>query len=438
MARQQKKKTKKPAASETERLIKARLGYTCSMPACGNRGRLLHHIDGNPANEDPANLLLFCAECNARVADGGIDSDALSMIKQALEMQSASPEALAEMKDDVIARIEALVGRQDEPKMLDEADRGTRESDPKIEAAASQVLAFEKAGIALPAEILRPLAASLYASDALEPALAVHLMIDPEAATPIDAYNRAVLFDESGRKDESEKAYRSAVQADPSFAQAWANLGVLLREEERPEDAEQALRKAIEADPNYAPAWSSLGILLSRTEREDQAEEAFRKAVEVDPGFAPAWSNLGCILKDAGQVDEAEKAYRRAVEAAPNDADLRNGLAYFLLEIGKPAEAEAEVREALKLDPECAYAHATLGLLLLERGELEEGRKGYERAIELHPNDKPLRQKYHYEYGRALARKGEAWHARKELTKALKVKVDYIPEEEIEAELAKV
>lgn len=436
MAKQQKKKAKKPAMSEAERLIKAQAGYTCAMPACGSSGRTLYHIDGNPANQDPANMLLFCAECHARAASGELDAETIGMIKQSVEMRSASPEDLEAMKNEVIARIEALVGRMDEPKMIDEAEWGTREPDPKIEVVAGQILILNEAKIVLATAVLRPLALALYASNMLNTALAVQVAIAPETASPIDAYNMAVILDGLGRKDEAEDLYRSAVGKDPSFAQAWANLGVLLREAGNPEESEKALRKAIEADASYAPAWSSLGILLNQTERDDEAEEAFRKATEINPGFAPAWSNLAGMLKDSGRVEDGESAYRKAVEVAPDDADLRNGLAYYLLEAGKPDEAETQVREALRLDPDCAYAHATLGLLLLQRGELDEGRAGYERAIELHPNDKPLRQKYYFEYGRALAAKGEVWHARKELTKALKVKTGYIPEEEIEAVLA--
>lgn len=436
MAKQQKKKTKKPGSSEAERIIKAQAGYTCAMPACGTRGRILYYIDGKPANQDPANMLLFCAECHARAASGELDAETIGMIKQSVEMRGASPEDLEAMKDEVIARIEVLVGRMDEPKMIDEADWGTHDPDPKIEIVAGQTLVLNEAKVLLPAGVLRPLAATLYASNMLNTALAVQTAIEPETASPIDAYNRAVILDGLGRKDEAEDLYRSAARKDPSFAQAWANLGVLLREADKPEESEKALRKAVETDPDNAAAWSSLGILLDQTERDDEAEEAFRKATEIDPGFAPAWSNLGGLLKDTGRAEEGEAAYRKAVELAPEDADLRNGFAYYLLESGKPDEAETQVREALRLDPDCAYAHATLGLLLIHRGDLDEGRAGYERAIELHPNDKPLRQKYHFEYGRALALKGEAWHARKELTKALKVKTDYISEEEIEAVLA--
>ena len=93
---------------------------------------------------------------------------------------------------------------------------------------------------------------------------------------------------------------------------------------------------------------------------------------------------------------------------------------------------------AARTDPDCCYANATLALLSFEKDDLEGGRKGYGRAIELAPDDLDLQQKYHYEYGRALARNGKTENARGELQAAIEVDSDYIPKEQIEAELAKL
>ena len=44
------------------RILRAR-GRTCQQ--CGDGGRLeLHHVDGNPANDDPRNLRLLCPDCH--------------------------------------------------------------------------------------------------------------------------------------------------------------------------------------------------------------------------------------------------------------------------------------------------------------------------------------------------------------------------------------
>jgi len=75
---------------------------------------------------------------------------------------------------------------------------------------------------------------------------------------------------------------------------------------------------------------------------------------------------------------------------------------------------------------------------MFEKGDLERGRDEYHRAIELRPDDLPLQQKYHFEYGRALAQNGREGEARENLQAALDTNTDYIPKEQIEAELAKL
>ena len=43
-------------------------GRTCQQ--CGDGGRLeLHHDDGNPANDDPANLRLLCHDCHVEATE---------------------------------------------------------------------------------------------------------------------------------------------------------------------------------------------------------------------------------------------------------------------------------------------------------------------------------------------------------------------------------
>ena len=45
-----------------DRIMRAR-GRTCEQ--CGDGGRLeLHHVDGDPSNDAPGNLMLLCLDCH--------------------------------------------------------------------------------------------------------------------------------------------------------------------------------------------------------------------------------------------------------------------------------------------------------------------------------------------------------------------------------------
>ena len=471
-SKQDKKRT--PVPVEIERQVYVEAGFRCSVPRCPNNTPLeTHHIDYDPSNNDPANLLVLCSNCHGRATRREIDRKACLMIKQQLSLQGLGREDLLEVRDNIIAEIRNAVPSQDEAKPLLEKDRGTQRPNGRIEAAASQVMTFNEASIPLPTEILRSIAYSLYTSGELHAALEIQRIV-MKSGTPIatDHYNLGLLLYKTDRKEAAEEAYRKALDADPENADAWSdlgvvlyetdrkepaeeayhkalgvapenarvwfNLGILLKHSGRVEEAEQAYHKAIDSDPKFAEAWSNLGVLLSETDRKETAEEAYRKAIEIDPQRATPWTNLGRLLEATGRREEAAEAGRKAMEAGAHNAGEHNSLAYLLWECGRFEDAELEVMEALKDDPNHVYAHATLGLLRLEQNDLDAGRQGYEKAIGFVPDNKDLQQKYHYEYGRALARNERPEEARKELEVARGVDATYVPREQIEAELAKL
>jgi tetratricopeptide (TPR) repeat protein len=56
------------------------------------------------------------------------------------------------------------------------------------------------------------------------------------------------------RNVEAEAALRAATRVDPTFAEAWYNLGDLLDEQGRSEAAIEFLRQALQAASDYADA----------------------------------------------------------------------------------------------------------------------------------------------------------------------------------------
>lgn len=366
-----KKKVRTPVPAEVEQIVMAEAGDRCCMPSCANTADLvIHHIDGNPSNHDPANLLAMCSVCHGRTNTGEIDRKSCKAIKREVALRGAPAEELERIKQEVATEIYALVDQEDEPRPLKVDDKGARVLDQRLESAANQALTFEKAGVRLPLGILRALVTELHKAGAFESALAVQeAIMGGEDISPVDHFN--------------------------------------------------------------------LGILLNEAGRGEPAGAAFRAAMDSVAGNAEALSSLAGHLHDADRP-EAEDAYRKAIEADPKDSQWHNSLAYYLWQNDRPEESEAEARAALEIDPDEAYAHATLGLLLLDKDDLVGGREGYERAVEMNPDDLPLLQRYHYEYGRALGRNGRTDDARRELLSALRVDSKYIPKERIEAELAKL
>jgi Flp pilus assembly protein TadD len=85
----------------------------------------------------------------------------------------------------------------------------------------------------------------------------------------------------SGKKAEAERAFQSALQIDPHYAEAESNLGVLYGQAGRISDAKALFRAAIEDNPRHAQAYLNLGLMLAAEGSFPEAAAELKKAIEL-------------------------------------------------------------------------------------------------------------------------------------------------------------
>jgi tetratricopeptide (TPR) repeat protein len=135
--------------------------------------------------------------------------------------------------------------------------------------------------------------------------------------SPDEWYERGFAAEEHSL-EEAEKAYRRAIELDPSHADALVNLGRVLHERNDPAGAEQHYRQALQVEPRHAVAHFNFGVLLEDQGRAIEALGAYERAIEADPEFADAHYNLAGIYEELGRRTEAFrhlKTYRQLVES---------------------------------------------------------------------------------------------------------------------------
>jgi len=191
------------------------------------------------------------------------------------------------------------------------------------------------------------------------------------------------------RYDEAEAPLRKAVELNPKYGWAWAELGHLLSAHlGRYDEAEEILRKSVELSPNDSWAWLSLATLLHRSlQRYAEAEQVCRRAIEADSNSDDAWFELGNLLfAHLGREDDAEQAFRNALELNPKLNRARISLGMLYTHQKRYDKAENCYREAFEEQPE-AEPLVRLGRLLHKHlKRYDEAEDAYRRAIDIDPS----------------------------------------------------
>ncbi|HSS19888.1 MAG TPA: tetratricopeptide repeat protein [Pyrinomonadaceae bacterium] len=187
------------------------------------------------------------------------------------------------------------------------------------------------------------------------------------------------------------------------------------------EEALAACRKALEIDPNYAEAYAEMGeTLIGIDKRKAEAIAAFQTAIKLNPGYLGSYESLAQIFASAKDEKTAEKVYRQCIAADPRRMCGRFALGRMLLEQGRLAEAR-ELWEGRTSDDERGRP------MFIEVLKRAENVKLASQQLAAHPDD-PERL---VAMGFAVL-EGDSWvvDGRQEkaltyFTKALKLKPDH-------------
>lgn len=222
---------------------------------------------------------------------------------------------------------------------------------------------------------------------------------------------------------DSTALWEHASRVAPS-ALAFDNLAVVQGALGRADKAVDSDRRALELDPSYIKAYANLGLGLQSMGRRDLAEKAWRRGLSIEPGSSQLQSLLGALL--CAEEDSCRKeglAYlRRSVESDPAGKP-RDDLAAALTRVGDSAGARRQYEDALSASGDDAVAHVNLGLLLDAAGEREEARRHYHAAL----RDRDQRAAAQADWGNSLLSEGQLDLAARHYAEAVRLEPGMTP-----------
>lgn len=195
------------------------------------------------------------------------------------------------------------------------------------------------------------------------------------------------IHNKLGHVEQAYEAYRQALAADSTFAEAYYELSQLYETDGEFENALQQARRAHAVAPANPDNQYALGALLLRNDQPAEALPYLQASVEARPWYHPALSNLGRALLEIGRRQEAERYIKRAEEMQALDVDITQArldlqhapeisqrwidLARLMVKAGRYDEAEDAFRRAIYFEPMNLAYHNDAANLLLLRGDTE-------------------------------------------------------------------
>jgi tetratricopeptide (TPR) repeat protein len=214
-------------------------------------------------------------------------------------------------------------------------------------------------------------------------------------SSPLQELLGAAFF-KKGLNQDAERAFRRAIELDPSIPQNHYDLALVYLSEKRYAAAVPPLETCLRLNTQNPEAHLLLGRACHNLNRTALAIEEFKKALSLSPQLPLAHYHLGYAFQSQGNLKGALEEFKKELEVNPGFYD-----AYWLagnieLNWGNLDAAETLFRKGNSLKPEAFQAHYGLGRVLAGRREWRRAEAELKKALEPNPN--------HIEIHYALAR----------------------------------
>src|SRR5437764_3150611 len=190
-------------------------------------------------------------------------------------------------------------------------------------------------------------------------------------------------------RDDCERAlpyFKKATDADPDYADAWAQTGYCSGILGRHAEALKASRQAIRLKPDSPESYLNLGSSLANLGQFKESVDAYRQALRLDPNNADTLFLLGISYGKMGRAEDEVQSYKQAIRLKPDFTEAYEKLAQSYFRLNRFGEAVAAYKQVALLKPGDAVAYDNLGVAYLKLKQYAEAAEYFKQAIRLKPD----------------------------------------------------
>jgi tetratricopeptide (TPR) repeat protein len=183
----------------------------------------------------------------------------------------------------------------------------------------------------------------------------------------------------------AERAYRRAIELNPSLKVAYDGLALALIAQGRTDVEESGLRQGAGFTLGGELDLLIAGAAQERAGRLDEAERTFREVLRTFPDSTLALFSLAVVAARRSDHDTAIELCRRAIAARPDMVDAYQQLSMSAMALGRHGEAIEALEAAVALSPQDKAIHNRLGVAYARAGRPADARRAWTAALAIDP-----------------------------------------------------
>lgn len=185
--------------------------------------------------------------------------------------------------------------------------------------------------------------------------------------------------------DDAIESFSSAIQHQPIFPEAIANLGETFRRRGNHMLAMQFYEKALLLDPDQGQALFGAALIHKARGSIRDAVEYLVTLINGDNPPIGSFIELGDIFTAGKEIDAAIDTYKKGLSRYPNCYRILNNLGFACYLANCHDDAKYFLQRALDEEPRSSLSYNNLGNVYRAIGLLPLAKASYLKAIELNP-----------------------------------------------------
>jgi serine/threonine protein kinase/tetratricopeptide (TPR) repeat protein len=176
-----------------------------------------------------------------------------------------------------------------------------------------------------------------------------------------------------------------ALALDPTLVEGHLALALILEQTGNKQGALDEIAKALKYDPSNPIALLRQAEIYQTLERWSDAEKAYQRVLHERPNYWLTYIDLGDLYHSRGRFQDAVQAFRDASAAAPGSALPLSNLGVEYLQTGDFAGATESLKKSLALAPDNDATLSFLSLALRCQGKYEDALGYAQKAVQVNP-----------------------------------------------------